>query len=246
VQSIAELVAVPGDIILDFGELRAFMKNAGRACMGTGVAAGHRRAVNAAIEALSSPMLDAGIHGARGVLFNITASADVGMPEVREAVEAVRGEAGPDCDVLFGMVTDPKMEDQVRVTLVATGVQAPAPAPQARTPRELEAIAGLLDQMDELAAAALETRIQDARSALADALEGIIDSGHKVPLTGKMLVDGRKLRDAIGDYHRSGALPSEEGEDSLERMAVLVAELRRLVLTPSSPDATVGASKFSS
>ncbi|PZC47005.1 MAG: cell division protein FtsZ [Chloroflexi bacterium] len=121
VQAIAELVTVPGEINLDFADIKAVMSDAGPAWMAIGHASGENRAIEAARAAADSPLLDSSIEGAKAVLLNVTGGTDLKLHEVEQAANHIRDLAHPDAEVIFGMVTDPKMEDEVRVTLVATG-----------------------------------------------------------------------------------------------------------------------------
>ena len=124
VQSIAELVTVPGEINLDFADVKTIMSGAGPAWMAIGTAMGENRAVQAAKNAINSPMLDVSIEGARGVLFNITGGLDLTLREVQEAANVIGRVVDPEANIIFGMVPDMKMEDEVRVTIIATGLPA--------------------------------------------------------------------------------------------------------------------------
>jgi cell division protein FtsZ len=128
VQSIAELVTVPGEINLDFADVKTIMSGAGPAWMAIGHARGENRAVEAAKAAINSPMLDVSIEGARGVLFNITGGPDLTLLEVQHAAEIISRAVDPEANIIFGMVTDLKMEDEVRVTIIATGLPTIEPA----------------------------------------------------------------------------------------------------------------------
>ena len=122
VQGIAELIITPGLISLDFNDVRAVMKDAGSALMGIGSASGEGRAGAAAQMATSSPLLEGDIRGARSILFNITAGYDLAMSEAEEAAKRIAGDAGlDDTNVIFGVVLDDAMEDELRLTVVATG-----------------------------------------------------------------------------------------------------------------------------
>jgi len=123
VQSIAEIITTSGVINLDFADVRTIMKDAGPAWMAIGRARGEGRAVEAAREAINSPLLDSRIDGAHGVLINITGGPDLGVREVYEAAEVVRAAVDPDAEIIFGQVTDARMEDEIKITLVATGFQ---------------------------------------------------------------------------------------------------------------------------
>lgn len=124
VQSIAELVTTPGEINLDFADVRAVMLGAGPAWMAIGYGRGEQRAQEAAKSAMASPLLDAPIEGATRVLLNITGGSDLTLQEVQQAADFISGLVDPEANIIFGMVTDPKMEDEVRVTVIATGLPA--------------------------------------------------------------------------------------------------------------------------
>ncbi len=151
VQSISELINVPGFINLDFADVTSVMKNAGYAHMGVGGATGPEKASMAARAAISSPLLETSIHGARGILISITASHDVGLEDVDLASSMISEAAHPDANVIWGLVFDDALDDEMRVTIIATGFEnngeeevAPkleldtfaAPAPKAEAPAQ--------------------------------------------------------------------------------------------------------------
>ncbi len=121
VQSIAELVTVPGEVNLDFADISTVMTNAGPAWMAIGHGTGENKAVDAAKQAVTSALLDVSINGAKGILFNVTGGADLSLMEVQAAADVIRDAADPDANIFFGMVTDLKMEDEVKITIIATG-----------------------------------------------------------------------------------------------------------------------------
>src|SRR4029077_5377494 len=110
-----------GLVNLDFADVRTIMKDAGSALMGIGVASGENRATEAARTAVSSPLLEASIEGATGILLNITGPADIGLFEGNEAAEVVTSAADQNANVIFGAVIDDSMKDEVRVTVIPTG-----------------------------------------------------------------------------------------------------------------------------
>jgi len=121
-KGISDLINVHGMINLDFADVETIMKNMGEAIMGTGVASGEERAVLAAQQAISSPLLDNGsIAGAQGVLVNITGGEDISLHEVDDATSIIFEEAGEDANIIFGAVIDPSMKDKISVTVIATG-----------------------------------------------------------------------------------------------------------------------------
>lgn len=122
VKGISDLIIYEGLVNVDFADVRAVMSEMGMAMMGTGESSGENRAIEAAEKAVSSPLLeDISIHGARGVLINVTASPDVTLQEVNEAAELIHAEAHEEANIIWGMVIDPNLEDRVRVTVIATG-----------------------------------------------------------------------------------------------------------------------------
>jgi len=122
VQAIAEVITVPGLINLDFADVKAVMKDAGPAWMSMGVGSGKSRAVDAAHEALSSPLLDdVSVDGAKGVLFNISGGTGLTLFEVNEAAEVIKQAVDPEAVIIFGVAQDPSMGEEVRLTLIATG-----------------------------------------------------------------------------------------------------------------------------
>ena len=122
VQGISDLITVPGEINLDFADVKTVMAGMGMALMGTGTSEGEHRSVEAAQRAISSPLLeDASIHGARGVLINITGGEDMTLHEVSEAANIIQEAADPDANIIFGTVIDRALQGQVKVTVIATG-----------------------------------------------------------------------------------------------------------------------------
>ena len=121
VQSISDLIRDTGFINLDFADVTAIMKNAGMAHMGVGRAAGKGKAEEAARMAISSPLLETSIEGAKGVLINVTGSMDIGLEEVETAATLVQEAAHPDVNLIFGATFDETMDDEIRVTVIATG-----------------------------------------------------------------------------------------------------------------------------
>jgi len=121
VQAIAEVITVPGLINLDFADVRTVMKDAGPAWMSVGRGTGQNRATEAAKQALASPLLDVSVQGAKGVLFNIAGSSSLTLFEVNIAAEVIRKAVDPEANVIFGVVLDPSMGNDIRLTLIATG-----------------------------------------------------------------------------------------------------------------------------
>ena len=165
VQGITPLITTPGLVNTDFADVKMILQDAGSALMGVGQASGEERGVGAARKAISSPLLESSIEGARGILLNITGGSSLGILEVNEAAEIIQGVAHPDANIIFGTVIDENMGDAVRVTVIAAGFDrwgdtpsqpapattaAPAPAP-APAPEPVSVFDDDADVFDELA-----------------------------------------------------------------------------------------------
>lgn len=120
VRGIAELITTPGLINVDFADVKSIMTNSGTALMGMGIGSGEKRAIAAIKQAISSPLLDVSIEGARGVLLNIVGGTDLTMSEVEEAASIIAKTVDPDADIIFGAVIDDKMMDQLKITIIGT------------------------------------------------------------------------------------------------------------------------------
>lgn len=123
IHGIADLVLTPGLINLDFADVRTVMHRAGTALMATGRASGENRALNAAQMAISNPLLESSIQGARGVLLNITGGPELTLHEVNEAASMISSATAEDCNIIFGAVIHPRLGDEIRVTIIATGFE---------------------------------------------------------------------------------------------------------------------------
>jgi cell division protein FtsZ len=134
VQGISDLVTLPGLINLDFADVRTIMSGAGTALLGIGMGVGENRAVDASVQAASSPLLETSMDGARSILLSITGGRDLSLWEVNEAAKAVSEAAHPEANIIFGAMVDEKLDDQVWVTVVATGYGAKSSRPQMREP----------------------------------------------------------------------------------------------------------------
>lgn len=134
VKGISDLILFEGLVNVDFADVRAVMSEMGLAMMGSGEGSGENRAIEAAEKAVSSPLLeDVSISGARGILINVTAGPDVTLQEINEAAELIHAEAHEDANIIWGMVIDDKLQDSVRVTVIATGFGNPVEASRSKT-----------------------------------------------------------------------------------------------------------------
>lgn len=146
VQGISDLITVHGLINLDFADVKTVMSNAGSALMGIGRASGEHRALQAAQQAIESPLLEVSIDGARGILFNVIGGNDMSMHEINSAAEAITAAADPDANIIFGATINPELEGEIIITVVATGFdasyfakrQAPAPVEEIKTEDDKE------------------------------------------------------------------------------------------------------------
>lgn len=144
VQGISDLITVPGTVNVDFADVKTVMENMGMALMGTGTATGEHRAVEAAQKAISNPLLEEqSIQGARAILINVSGGEDLTLAELHEACEIVQQAADDEANIIFGLVQDPSLKDQVKVSVIATGFDAPLSrqrvpaAPSIERPRPL-------------------------------------------------------------------------------------------------------------
>jgi len=138
IQGISDLITIRGLINLDFADVKAVMANAGSALMAIGYGTGEKRMIDAAQAAISSPLLEISIDGAKGVLFNVTGGPELTMWEVNEAAEIIARAADPDANIIFGAVIDENMRDEVKITLIATGFDH-GPEARPRTTRLVKA-----------------------------------------------------------------------------------------------------------
>ncbi len=127
IQGISELITVPGLINLDFADVQTIMSMGGAALMAVGRGSGDERAREAAEQALSSRLLDVTIDGARGILFNVTGGRDLSLYEINQAAAIIRETAHPDVNLIFGAVIDEAMQDEIRITVIATGFEHAGP-----------------------------------------------------------------------------------------------------------------------
>ncbi|MBI2829607.1 MAG: cell division protein FtsZ, partial [Chloroflexi bacterium] len=150
VQAIAEVVTVPGLVNLDFADINTIMKDAGPAWMSIGHGSGQNRAADAAKEALSSPLLDVSVQGARGVLFNIAGASTLTLFEVSAASDIIRNAVDPEANIIFGVILDPNMGNEVRLTLIDTGFASKQAMAGATREREITKLLKGIKSDDEL------------------------------------------------------------------------------------------------
>lgn len=137
VQGISDLITIHGLINLDFADIKAIMINAGSALMGIGRASGENRAIEAAKQAIDSPLLEVSVEGAKGVLFNITGGANMTMHEIDEAAKTITDAVDPEANIIFGAVLDSTLDDDIKITVVATGFETRPKPPVIEEPVEV-------------------------------------------------------------------------------------------------------------
>ncbi|MEC4804636.1 MAG: cell division protein FtsZ [Jaaginema sp. PMC 1079.18] len=137
VQGISDIITIPGLVNVDFADVRAVMADAGSALMGIGMGSGKSRAREAAIMAISSPLLESSIQGSKGVVFNITGGSDLTLHEVNTAAETIYETVDPNANIIFGAVIDDSMQGEVRITVIATGFSGETPKAENTAPRAI-------------------------------------------------------------------------------------------------------------
>ncbi len=216
-RGISDLITVHGLINLDFADVKTTMRNGGTALMGSATASGEKRAENAAMEALSSPLLDGlSIHGARNVLVNITANQSLGIREATAATKIIQTEAGEDVEVIFGTVIDEEMGDELRITVIATGFDS-----QGRNAHRKGQVTLPLDRAveykGETALQNLDAPAYERRGKTVTTLPGTHANGDGAPLGGTARV--RKLqRDEIEERTERVAKGNDDVPAFLRKM----------------------------
>ncbi|HET7028040.1 MAG TPA: cell division protein FtsZ [Candidatus Limnocylindrales bacterium] len=208
VQGISDIITMPGLINLDFADVRAIMKDAGSALMGIGRGTGEARAVEAARQAIASPLLEVNITGAQGILFNITGSPNMSLFEVTEAAEEIRAAADPEANIIFGTSFNERLGEEVQITVIATGFDgrrrpesllrrdqaAPVDQPASiRTSRDRDFLQELERQRVESSDAPLEDRRADERPAAVVAARVERSVGEPVPTGARRAYDADDL-----------------------------------------------------
>jgi cell division protein FtsZ len=210
IQGISDLILVPGLINLDFADVKTIMSGMGLAMMGTGVAEGAERAMEAARRAISSPLLEgASVNGSRGVIINVTGGPDLSLVEVSEAASIVQEAADEEANIIFGAVVDPMLTGKVKITVIATGFGASStrlPSAPAQTPVDLTAYVEQprLRAEPVVPAANPGTAAQPSRFSLAP---------RRVPFDLPLAAAGTQ---GVGPLHADGGVVPARGADSLD------------------------------
>jgi cell division protein FtsZ len=198
IQGISDLILVPGIINLDFADVKTIMSGMGVAMMGTGTAEGDGRAMQAAQRAISSPLLeDSSVHGARGVIINVTGGPDLSLVEVNEASSVIQEAAHEDANIIFGAVVDPSLSGKVKITVIATGFDRrtaarPAPNAASQTPVDLSSYTQQLGRAAAAdAAAAAQSRSRAAVHAGEAAAQAVGAASPGNGMTGSLTVNRR-------------------------------------------------------
>ncbi len=182
VHSVSTLINVPGFVNLDFADVTTIMKNAGYAHMGVGSAKGDDKAQLAAMAAISSPLLETSIAGAMGVLVSITASEDIQLQEIEAASQRIYDEAHPDANIIWGAAFDPSLEDEIRITIIATGFDnAKARAEAAAAKNDVKVVANEKIATETMAEVAEIAKNLDAETTTEPATEEVVYAPQKQP-----------------------------------------------------------------
>lgn len=189
VQGISDLITVHGLINLDFADVKAVMRNAGSALMGIGRASGENRSVQAAQQAIESPLLEVSIDGARGILFNIIGGNDLSMHEINTAAETITTAADPEANIIFGATINPDIEGEVIITVVATGFDA---AYFAKRHQQNPTLAGALNEDTTSVATKDDTVLSDIDTDLDDEAGAASDFTSKDPMPNIWDIDETK------------------------------------------------------
>lgn len=211
VQGISDLITIPGIVNVDFADVKAIMQNTGPALMGIGRASGENRAVDAAKMAINSPLLELSIHGARGVLFNISGGPDLTMMEVNDAAQIITESVDPDAKVIFGAITDEELKKgEVKITVIATGFQVPEPLRE----REFEKT---LDDVEKIGAFTIRETVVAPREDVFRPKEPIVAPKPETPSISK-----KNLSSSIADVFRKE--PKEKEEEKVRELVKEVVE----------------------
>jgi cell division protein FtsZ len=203
IQGISDLITDPGLINLDFADVKSIMQMAGSALMAIGRGTGDNRCIDAARQAIESPLLEISIEGAKGVLFNVTGGQDLGMLEVHEAASVIQQAADPDANIIFGAVIDPEMGSDVKITLIATGFDS------VRRPNEMRHNYGQRDYTQGYGSSSQQSQVQPQPAPAYPSTDGNNSSSQpstgpqvrpmEQPSTGPRAVPARPTQPQSGD-----------------------------------------------
>ncbi len=229
VQGISDLITVHGLINLDFADVKSVMKNAGSALMGIGRASGEDRAVQAAQQAIESPLLEVSIDGARGILFNVIGGSDLTMHEINAAAELITNAADPDANIIFGATVDNDLEGEVIITVVATGFDASYFSNRNRPKIEEQDAQNSID--DEVANRLAEGKPEEAMADIDMTLDHDENDGHDFHSDTNM-PNIWTLGDNVDEDAHESNVAAENNEDELEKPSFL----RRLRMKKKNDD----------
>lgn len=225
VQGISDLITVHGLINLDFADVKTVMSNAGSALMGIGRASGENRAIQAAQQAIDSPLLEVSIDGARGILFNVIGGNDLSMHEINTAAEAITSAADPDANIIFGATINPEIEGEIIITVVATGFDAAYFAK-----RQPNALLDEVQRTDSVAAGSMTPKVDDAVMSDIDtelddgtAAELATDFKSTQPMPNIWAADEADDAEAEVQEHADMANGAEEDEETFKQNQVFVS-----------------------
>ena len=235
VQGISDLITIPGEINVDFADVKTIMTGMGMALMGTGVAKGEDRAIEAAQRAISSPLLEeTSIEGAKGVLLNISGGMDLTLHEVAEAARIISEAVDPDAEIISGMVIDPEMHDEMKVTVIATGFDRAERPERVEMPKPLPRRKPIHEPVREMAREiAREAARENAREAQSEPPPREVqreaparEPEQEIPLT-RERYDARREEVAEPELRRAEPRPRREPIREVSHEAVASRELYR-------------------
>lgn len=238
VQGISDLITVHGLINLDFADVKTVMAKAGSALMGIGRATGENRAVEAAKQAIESPLLEVSIDGARGILFNVIGGNDLAMHEINAAAEAITTAADPDANIIFGATINPELEGEVIITVVATGFDASYFAERSHKPAIKSS--PVVSEKSELDVSSPKTSKQEDKAlseidmSLSDDQSGEHDFASDKPMPNIWAIhDGDGAADADKDTKPGGSDKSAQDTEDEASGQVVTSELEQELEKPS-------------
>jgi cell division protein FtsZ len=219
VQGISDLITVHGLINLDFADVKAVMSNAGSALMGIGRASGENRAIQAAQQAIDSPLLEVSIDGARGILFNVIGGNDLSMHEINSAAEAITAAADPDANIIFGATISPELDGEVIITVVATGFDASYFSKRQLTGvlADVDPEPSVVTPPASVSTTATDRDMQDIDMDLKEHTEAVATDFHN----DEPMPNIWSISDDTSDDKASEAVVSHHEEDELERPSFL-------------------------
>lgn len=243
VQGISDLITVHGLINLDFADVKAVMDNAGSALMGIGRASGENRAIQAAQQAIDSPLLEVSIDGARGILFNVIGGSDLSMHEINAAAEAITSAADPDANIIFGATISPELDGEIIITVVATGFDASYFANRQTASVAAPAVETPAPAVVSEAQTQADPDMTDMDMTLQDTTEVASDFTNDTPIANIWSIDNHDEEEKSSDVEEHKPVTSNAFEEDLERPSFLRRLTKRHTNKNDSPEGEESSDK---